>query len=252
VIGKNENGMTKKFLLLCTVVLLAQCSEKKEARYIVDRCIEVHGGERYDHARISFDFRGRHYELKRQGGLYTYTRSFSDSLGTYVDVLSNTGFQRFLNDSLVSLSDEWKGRYTSSINSVAYFALLPKPLNDPAAQKVLIGEELLSGDHYYKIKVTFAEEGGGADHDDVFMYWIHQETFTMDYFAYAYTSEGGGMRFREAVNARMVNGIRVSDYKNYRPKTDSVPIDQMGALFSEGALELFSEIINENVSVEIM
>ena len=244
--------MRNTFVAFAALLLTAHCNDKKDAEYIIDHCIEVHGGRNYDHSLISFDFRGRHYQLKRMGGTYQYTRSFSDSLGNYFDVLSNDGFQRFLNDTLMDLSEEWTGRYTSSVNGVAYFALLPKPLHDPSVRKSMMGEEVISGKDYYKIQVTFNAEGGGEDHDDVFIYWIDKTSFTMDYFAYSYSTDDGGMRFREAIHVRTINGIRIADYKNYRPASEDVALENTGILFDEGKLQLLSEIRNEHVMVEIL
>lgn len=90
-------------------------------------------------------------------------------------------------------------KYYNSVNSVHYFAYLPQGLNDKAVQKELLGEVVLKGEPYYKVRVTFAQEGGGNDYEDVFIYWFHKQKFTMDYLAYEFHVDGGGMRFREAV-----------------------------------------------------
>ncbi len=87
--------------------------------------------------------------------------------------------------------------YSNSVNSVAYFALLPFRLNDAAVNKRYIGTSEIKGEPYFEIEVTFQQKGGGKDHDDVFIYWIHQQHFTMDYLAYSFIVDGGGTRFRK-------------------------------------------------------
>ena len=37
-----------------------------------------------------------------------------------------------------TLSEEWIGKYSRSVNSVAYFAFLPYGLNDPSVFKTLV------------------------------------------------------------------------------------------------------------------
>src|SRR5690606_10925529 len=110
----------------------------------------------------------------------------------------------------------------------------------------------LEGQIYDIIKVTFDEEGGGDDFEDEFLYWVNKENNQMDYLAYSYHTEGGGVRFRKAVNSRMVNGIRIQDYENYMPADKSTPLEEMEALFKSGQLKLLSEIIMENVQVELL
>ena len=63
--------------------------------------------------------------------------------------------------------------------------------------------------------MTFDEEDGGEDFDDIYIYWIDKETFKPDYLAYQFSVNKGGIRFREAFNERIINGIRFVDYKNY-------------------------------------
>lgn len=79
-----------------------------------------------------------------------------------------------------------------------YLALLPYGLNDPSVNKTFIREFSIRDKPYYLIKITFDLRGGGDDHEDVFFYWINKDQFTVDYFAYSYHADEGGVRFREA------------------------------------------------------
>ena len=127
---------------------------------------------------------------------------------------------------------------------------LPFGLNAPAAKKKLLGELSIKGEVYYKILVSFDQVGGGVDYEDVFVYWVHKKSFTVDYFAYSYKVDGGGMRFREAYNPRQVNGIRFVDYNNYKPLKADVSVTAIDALFEAGALKLLSKIETERIEVQ--
>ena len=220
------------------------------AEKIVNKSIEAHGGELYENSIIEFDFRDRHYILERSQGYFKYHRIFVDSTGTYHDILSNGGFRRTLDDSLIVLDEEWIRRYSNSVNSVAYFALLPFGLNDPAVLKNLVGEEEIDGQHYYKIKVTFNKEGGGEDFEDVFVYWINKKTFIMEYFGYYYLTDGGGIRFREATNTREAGGLLFSDYINFKSKDGDNYVEGLAEKFKNDQLEQLSEIILKNLQVK--
>jgi hypothetical protein len=236
-------------LLGCGETLDQQKPELTKAEEIIQKSIKNHGGTLYDSASITFTFRNRDYTYARNEGIYTYTRAFSDSTGQIYDVLNNEGFKRYLNDSLVVLNDEMSGRYSQSVNSVWYFALLPFPLADAAVNLSYEGKETVKGKAYDLVRVTFDEEGGGKDHSDVFLYWFDADNASIGYMAYSYETEGGGVRFREAINRRVIEGIVFYDYLNYKPESKETPLTDLDDLFVRGELEKVSEIRLENIRV---
>jgi hypothetical protein len=243
--------MQKKYwLVLILPVLLCACSTKPTAQEVIDAAILTHGGKAFEQFQANFDFRDKHYTAIRKGGEFTYIRAFTDSTGTYRDVLNNTGFTRYRNDTLQSLTDEKRNAFTNSVNSVIYFALLPFGLNDPAVVKELVGEEEVKGKGYFVIKVSFKQEGGGADFEDEFLYWIDSEKFTVYYLAYSYHTDGGGVRFREAINQQKVGGILWQDYINYKAVDEKgTALSQLMPLFKEGKLVELSRIELKNTEV---
>ena len=100
------------------------------------------------------------------------------------------------------------------------------------------------------MRVTFDEEGGGEDYNDIFIYWFDKEDFSMDYLAYQYFTEGGGIRFREAINVREIEGITFQDYVNYKPDSDSIKLVGIDQVFENGNLIEISRIELENVKVD--
>lgn len=222
-----------------------------KAQQVVDQAIASHGDTAYENATMQFIFRDRLYKRQRSGGTYQYERIFSnpeDSSQTIRDILSNTNFSREVNGSAVAIPDTMAAKYSNSVNSVIYFALLPYRLNDPAVIKEYLGESTIKGTPYDKIQITFQEEGGGKDFDDTFIYWFHKETHQLDYLAYNYATDGGGTRFREAINSRMVQGIRFQDYINYK-MDKTLPLEIADSLFEVGELEELSQIILESIEV---
>lgn len=233
--------------LLLTITL---CTPKAEtAQSIIDKSILAHGGGLFESSVVEFDFRNRHYKLERDQGKYKYHRMFGDSLGDFHDILDNDGFTRTINNEPANVDEEWARRYSNSINSVAYFAYLPFGLNDPAVNKKLLKEETINSTEYFVIQVTFSQEGGGEDYEDVFVYWIDKQDFRLKYFGYSYLTDGGGIRFREAVSQREKNGLIFSDYINYKGQNDNRDVPGLAQLFAAGELEKLSEIRLENLNV---
>ncbi|MBW3544125.1 MAG: hypothetical protein KY428_00770 [Bacteroidetes bacterium] len=226
------------------------CEEATEAQQIIDQAMVAHGSAQLQQKELSFDFREKHYTYTRRDHDYLYTRSFTDSTGQVQDFLSNEGFYRLVDGDTARLSQERIKAFSNSINSVIYFALLPYGLNDAAVNKTYLGQTKLAGKDYHRIGITFDEEGGGEDFEDEFLYWINTETYTLDYLAYSYQTEGGGLRFRKAINPSVIGGIRFQDYINYKPKIKDIPLDSLEALFGRGELEVLSHIELENIEVD--
>lgn len=254
--------MRKSFLPALLALALVACTptsnegEEKEptsedkAQTIIDESIGFHGLHVLDNADFSMTFRGMDYTYSNEKGRYQYTRTQTDSTGAeVVDILNNMGFGRYINDEEVTLTDERTGAYTRSVNSVIYFFRLPYGLNDEAVNKEYLGETDIKGKAYHEVKVTFEQEGGGEDFDDVFLYWFDKEDYSMDYLAYLYHTDGGGIRFREAINQREVNGVLVQDYINLRPEDENIDIMTIDELYEAGELRKLSEIINENIQI---
>ena len=222
-------------------LVTASCDSRSEAQKIIDRAIKAHGGELYEIARISFDFRDRHYEIFKSPERFEYSREFVDSSGTVKDVLNNEGFIRTVNGMEAILPQERVVAFSNSVNSVAYFAYLPYGLNDHAVFKFYLGETEIEGGKYHLIKVTFSAESGGKDHEDEFLYWVNQDNFQVDYLAYSYLTDGGGVRFRKATDSRMVDGILIQDYKNFSPVENGTSLMDLEELFIKGELEWLSD-----------
>ncbi|REH48792.1 hypothetical protein C7448_10570 [Tenacibaculum gallaicum] len=238
-----------RFLYISLLLLVVSCKPKFTAQQIIDKSIEYSKLNEIGNATISFNFRKNHYKATRNNGTFKLVRTIKNDSVTIKDVLSNENFRRFVNDSLVELTEKDKNRYSNSVNSVHYFSVLPFGLNDKAVQKKLLEPVTIKGKEYYKIRVTFAEEGGGEDFDDVFIYWFAKDSFQVDYLAYKYHTNGGGVRFRDVKEEKIVNGIRFVDYNNYKPLDKDINFYTIDKLYEEGKLKKLSEIILNNIEL---
>jgi hypothetical protein len=240
------------FFVLLSSLLLFSC-KNNDSQKIIDKAIEASGGEKYLHSTVIFDFRGRHYVGMRDGGKFSYQRIFKndkDSTQTIHDFVSNEGFKREINGIVADVPDSMKVKYTSSVNSVLYFALLPYGLNDASVKKKFLGETVLDGKSYFKIEITFGQEGGGEDYEDTFNYWINQSDYTIGFISYSYAEDDGiGYRLRKAYSPRRVNGILFSDYINYAPQ-GNFKLEELEELYKKNELKELSKIENTNIQVQ--
>lgn len=195
----------------------------------------------------SFTFRGDYYAFEHHSnGGYTYKKQIENDTLTRLDVLTNDGFSRTENGVEIKLTELEQNKYSESVNSVIYFACLPLKLNDSAVNMEHKGEVNIKGSFYDVLEVSFTQDGGGTDFEDVFYYWINQESHLVDYLAYQYNVNGGGVRFREAFNSRMIGEMRFQDYINYGAPIGTA-LSQLPVLFEQGELDTLSFIVSEDV-----
>ncbi len=231
------------------ILTVTACAQKKSgddrASQIVNQCIEVYGGENYNDMDVSFTFRKIRINLKQKAGIFLYERTSTDSVNNEIhDMLSNDSFTRAINGTKEKLTQKDNDKYKESLNSVAYFALLPYKLKEPAANLKYLGETIIDNKKYDKIEVSFNEAGGGKDYKDVFCYWIAQAEHTMDYIAYS----NGGPRFRKAIKREKVDGIIFQDYENYEISDTNIAVSNYDNAFKDGKVKLLSTIEQSNYS----
>lgn len=235
--GINQTGESEEFV-----------DTRSRSEMIIDSAIAFHGGEKYYNTDISFGFRDKFYSVYRTANSFSYSASFSDSLGKNHWELSNNGLVASRNGERIPLTAKDSSAYAESLNSVVYFAMLPSLLSDNAVQSKFDKDEQIEGKDYYRVEVTFAEEGGGEDHDDVYLYWFDKTDYSLDYLAYSFQVNEGGSRFRSVTNSRRVNGIIFQDYGNYKgPSPDS--LKYISEMYSADQLPLLSNIELNRISV---
>ncbi|GAB5522269.1 MAG: hypothetical protein Roseis2KO_01410 [Roseivirga sp.] len=250
-------------LLFVSLLVISSCIPKAEeqksmeeahrsdqqAQKIVDRAITAHGGDLYKRSRISFTFRGKRHVVQQDDQGYHYERSFTEEGEQVLDVYKNGEFTRTVNGQVVSLSDRKLARYIEDVNGVSYFAMLPYKLNDAAVIKEYVGEVIIKGKTYDKIKVSFEGERGGDSPDNIFYYWFDQATGLMEYLGY----NKHGNRFRAPYNPRVIKGIRFVHNVNFGGGDFSdEDISTYDKRYEAGELKELSRIILEDVEVELV
>ncbi|WP_299672770.1 DUF6503 family protein [uncultured Polaribacter sp.] len=242
-----------RYVSLLVLLFLMSCKpEKKQltAQEIIDKTIEYSGADKVENSKITFQFRDKDYAAIRDNGNYKLFRVFTKDAKSIEDIVSNDGFERFVNAKKTAVVDSMANKYTNSVNSVHYFSVLPYGLNDKAVQKKLLAPSTVKGKEYYKIQITFLENGGGKDFEDVFIYWIGKEDFLIDYLAYAYRTNEGGKRFRVLKEQCIKNGIRFVDYHNYKPLDKKIPLVSIDKAFEKNQLKKISEIVLKDIEVK--
>ena len=213
---------------------------------ILNETIAAHGGDLYSKANYSFVFRGNIYHFKNNSNSYEYSKVSKTKNLLTQDFLKNGNFSRTINGETINLMDKEIKGATGAINSVIYFATLPYKLNDVSVNKEYMGDIIIKNINYNVLSITFKEEGGGEDFEDQFYYWINKETKKIDYLAYNYKVNNGGVRFRSAYNRRVVDGITFQDYINYKADVKT-PLEELPKFYELGKLKELSKIKTENI-----
>jgi hypothetical protein len=239
--------MFRQIIVAALVLTVISCNEKgrgdEQAIQIVEKCIEQHGGKNYLDMDVSFDYRQFRVHLKQKGGVFLYERTSKDSANNEIhDILTNDSFTRNVNGKKQNLSQKETDKYKEGLNAIAYFALLPYKLSEPAARLKYLGETTIENKKYDKIGVSFDAAGGGKDHHDEFCYWINRSTHTMDFLSYS----SGGPRFRKATKREKVDEIIFQDYDNYELADTSLSTSEYDKAFITANVKLLSKIEQQN------
>ncbi len=242
-------------LITSSVIILMHCNPDGAAKdpkavSIIEKAIKAHGGQSYEKAHISFDFRDQHFNTKLNEGQYRYERTYTDSQGTITDVMTNDSAYRLINGESVALSGKEKARLKGALNSVNYFMLLPYHLNDEAVIPEYLGKVSIKDTLYHKVKVNFRKDGGGKDYRDTYVYWFQTNDYTMDYLAYRFYTNEGGIRFRKVTGRMKRGGITFQNYLNLAPSSKDIPLVEVDSFFKAGELEKVSEINKSNITVK--
>ncbi len=236
-------------LITLTFFLLSTCNQNNtvtEGEQIIIDAVEAHGGVRYEEGHFEFVFRKKKYTFQNDGEKFQYTARYERNGKQYYDLMTNDQFERTVDGLKVDLDAKTMGGARESLNSVIYFATLPHKLLDKSVNKKYIGEVEVKNKKYKVVKVTFNQEGGGKDYEDQYHYWINKQTNLIDFLAYNYKVNGGGVRFREAYNPRSVGGILFQDYVNYKAEVGT-PLIELTKLWEQGQLKELSRIDTEDV-----
>lgn len=237
------------FIISCTnknKTSLKESSMATPAGKILAKALIAHGGEKYDNAYYSFVFRKRKYTFQNQNGNYIYTVKYQKDGQEIFDKMDNSNITRTVDGAPITLTTKQQSSYSNSLNSVIYFATLPHKLQDGAVNKKYVGKTTIKGKNYEVLEIYFDKENGGKDHDDIFHYWINAETNRIDYLAYNYQVNGGGVRFRSAYNPRVVGGVLFQDYVNYKAPVGT-PLIELPQLLERDELKKLSLIETEDV-----
>ena len=249
-------------LALVLFALLAACERPApqgdtEALALLDRARTHHGSALLDDATVRFTFRGTPFVIERHDGRFRYTQTITDEQGrTIEEVVDNDGPHRFVDGAASPLTPDGAARLTTAVNSVAYFALLPAPLADPAVRARLLTPDRVDGEDYDRVEVTFAQAGGGADYQDRYVYWLRQSDGQIGHYAYTYEVAPGdtartatGTRFRVPIRTWREGGVLFQDWRNLT--ADSLDhLRDFGDVYDEGRVIEVSTVVLDSVRVE--
>ena len=249
---KKTEVINSIILLIFFFALRGMAQSEMNAQLIINKTIESYGGKAYKNSLIEFDFRDRHYKVFRKNGDFLYERFYSDSSGNIYEGFDNNSVFKKINGQTIDVTVKKSNSIKESINSVIYFFTLPYSLNDKAVIKKYLGGSNIKNKPYYLIEVTFKQEGGGSDFEDKYVYWIHKDNYSMDYFAYYFHVNRGGSRFRRIHNSRSVNGIIFGDQENFTSEKINMNIEDYDKMYEEGNLKKISDINIENIKVNLL
>ncbi len=258
--GKVADRSLYRFLFLFILVFSCACQTDKKtptddegtagilsSDAIIQKAIEASGKHKVSDHRILFEFRDKTYVSEGICGQFKFTRI--DTSRQVKDVFFKDSLQRKVKGKGVQLADTTATTIKSAINAVNYFVHLPYRLKDAAVKAKRLADDTIADTSYYQLQVKFREKGGGEDYQDIYRYWFDKKDFSMDYLAYKFYTNDGGMRFRVKKAQDTLKGIVFQSYDNLKPRSDSLSFYNISDAYKQDRLKKVSEIITRPVSV---
>lgn len=218
---------------------------------VVDRAIQVHGGDLFSASETELDICSKsgcfRVRAKVDGDAFEYEVSGKTRDGNLRVLSTNASVSAWLDGEALGLTAEREQTYRDWAMARVYFCFLPYRLNDPGVLKEDLGVETWDGAELRRVRVTFPP-GSSTDADDVYTYWFDEATGRLSRFAYSYSGNPGGIRFRNLKHFRRVGGLLFFDQENHGTEGPNLHPDGLNPK-SVGDLRSISEIELRNVKV---
>lgn len=225
---------------------------------IVERAIEHHGGDLFEHSEAAFDIASRsgtfHVEVRRDGGLFRQVVETDTDDGRRRVTVTNDAVEVSVGGEPVEIGKDEEQRWRDHVAARVWFPFLPYGLANEGVYTHDLGLEAwpaAGGEtggtrELHKVKVTF-QPGSSSGAEDEYLFWFDPETGRLEQLAYSFA---GGLRFRTARNFRRVGGLLFADHENYGVDARGLSVDQVTPEFVAGEMEHVSTIELRNVRVE--
>ncbi len=239
------------------IAAFAQAPAEGGRAAIVDRAIEHHGGEIYRHSETELDLCSKsgcfHVVARVDGDRFAYVVS-GKSGGARLEVRStNDALEVSRNGEPLAVEPAKQRQYRDWAMARVYFCFLPFRLGDPSVIQQDLGLVDWQGRRLHKVKVTF-EPGTSTDSGDEYVYWFDPESARLEYFAYSYDDNGGGLRFRRNLRHRRAGGLLFFDQENYGvdgggADGPDLSVDSIDAAYVRDAMRHVSTVRLEGIEV---
>jgi hypothetical protein len=234
-IGVSFVAMNRLFFLSVLFFLSACTAPKPEE--VALQVWEKSGGARAEHARITFDLHDQHYDLTNDGGLFDWQRTIYADMEV-VDKWHNYGLQRFVSDTMQSISDERAAAIKQEIDSTVQLFHLPRSLPTAPANTNLT-QELWQDVNYWRMTA------------DGTTWWIHPDSATIDYMSSA-PARAKYIKLLKVTKRRYVNGIQVCQFHVLRLRKTGNEMPSLNQYLGDSAPEVIDDCTFDNVTISLL
>ncbi len=220
---------------------------------IVEKAIEHHGGDLYRHSETELDVCSKsgcfHLTARVDGDRWAYTVAGKSGDSRRRVISAHDGLQVWKNGEIEAVEAGEEQRYRDWAMARVYFCFLPFRLGDESVYQRDLGLVDWDGRRLHKVKVTF-EPGTSSAAGDEYLYWFDPESARLEYFAYSYDDNGGGLRFRRAVRHRRIGGLLFFDQENHGADGLGLSVDEIDADYVRDSMRHVSTVRLDPIRVE--
>lgn len=247
-------GWSRWATALLWLAVPAWGAEPQQQLNVVDKAVEAHGGKLFEASETTLEMCSKSgcFDVRSRvdGGRFEHEVTGRVSDGVRRVVSTNDRVDVFLDGKPVEVAEGKAQAYRDWAMARVYFCFLPYRLNDPGVRKQDLGVEEWDGRSLRRVRVTFPA-GSSTDADDVYVYWFDETSGRLALFAYSYSGDPGGLRFRRLKNYRRVGGLLFYDQENLGTEDPDVDVDALSPSTVK-TLRAISEVELRNIEVRTL
>lgn len=248
--------MKLRLLTLSLIILIFSCkkesqstnSNSKAGEKLLLKAIQHSGEDVFNNSKIKFQIKDLDYTIYRHNNVVDYTLLRAHKGINYKGTYNNGLLQYFINDTLQPTSAHSKRFLESRLEGFINQFSVPHLFNHNSVHINKEDNVIIDGIDYYTLNITFTRLNE-TDPEDGFVIYINPETYYVDYYVEKQSITGEVVRFRKAINTRVINGLKISDFIVYSSKDREIPLTNVYKQYLEEKLVAYDTTRYNNITV---
>lgn len=244
--------MIARTLIVAIILLLFSCNNEQSlsGEDLLNRAIEVSGGDSFFHSTISFDAQGMRYTMERDGNIANFTSERQVDT-TYYKATYRNGYQQYFVNGVEQEESFSSRKFISSrLEGFLYLTSIPHVFNQTAVIVNRKEDVVIRNKTYQVLHITFTKLPEDDPGNEFYLY-IDPVSGYVEFRAEKLDLDGETNLLKKAYNPRIIEGIRFVDYKVFTTRDTTMLLSDYYKAYDIPNLIPIGDIEYTNIEVEL-